>query len=47
MYVVTDFGFSFPDNNHTPAGPFGCVDYHGVSEEYVVYTTKEAELSES
>jgi hypothetical protein len=46
MYFVTDLGFSFPYNNHTPVGPFGCTNDYDVSEEYVVYTTKEAELSE-
>jgi hypothetical protein len=46
MYVVTDLRFSFPYNNHTPVGPLGCTNDYGVSEEYVVYTTKEAELFE-
>ena len=46
MYVVTDLGFSFPYNNHTPVGRFGCTNNYGVSEEYVVYTPREPELSE-
>ena len=44
MYVVTNLGFSFP-YNHTPIKPFGCMNDYGVSEEYVVYITKELELS--
>ena len=46
MYVVTDLGFSFLYNNHTPVGPFGCTNDYDVSEEYVVYTTKVPELPE-
>ena len=46
MYVVTDLKFSFLYNNHTTVGPFGCTNNYDVYEEYVVYTTKEAELPE-